>query len=530
MERIDPNVGIHGSPLQLRQYIDAARRRRLAIILPTVGVFLATAVVAIHLPDLYRAETVIMVDPQQVPNSYVAPTVTSSISSRLSTIQQQVLSPSRLQKIIDSLGLYSDLKERRSKEEIIRGMQSSISVEVVGGGTSQTSTFRIAYHGRRRAEVAEVANQIAAMFIYENLKVREEQSEGTAEFLNHELQETKKELEKKESEVQGIKTRNIMDLPDSKQYHIEVLGNLRSQLQASQDRVNRAQQERVYLQSVLISSHPTVDLDSGGASGSPTSPHQHEIQKQEARLSELETRYGPNHPDVRRARKDLEDLRRLNAADAQKMSAQSQQPEISTEALSAEAHKNPVVESQLTKLSEDIQAQTKLQAQLQQQIDFHVSKLQKIPIFEQQIAGLMRDYDTLRAHYASLLDKKLSAEMASSLESHEKAERFVVLDAATPPSRPFVPNRPLICLAGLLGGLLGGIGIAAFLETSDESVRNEVEAATIAGRPVLAGIPQLVTRQQQRYAQLRALGAILGTAAGSLALGFAISKVTTLFF
>ena len=530
MERIDPSLGLHNSPLQVRQYIDAARRRKLAIILPTVGVFLATAVVAMHLPNVYRAETVIMVDPQQVPNNYVASTVTSSISSRLSTIQQQVLSPTRLQKIIDSLGLYSDLKGRRNNEEIVRGMQSSISVEVVGGGSSQTSAFRIAYHGRNRTEVAEVANQIAAMFIYENLKVREEQSEGTAEFLSHELQDTKKELEKKESEVQGIKTRNIMDLPDSKQYHIEVLGNLRSQLQASQDRVSRAQQERVYLQSVLISSHPTVDLDAGGPSGSPTSPHQHEIQKQEARLSELETRYGPNHPDVRRARRDLEDLRRLDAADTPKRSAQSQQPEVSTETLAAEAHKNPVVESQLTKLSEDIQAQTKLQAELQQQIDFHVSKLQRIPIFEQQIAGLMRDYDTLRSHYASLLDKKLSAEMASSLESHEKAERFVILDAAAPPSRPFFPNRPLICLAGLLGGLLGGIAIAAFLETSDESVRNEVEAARIAGRPVLAGIPQLVTKQQQRLGQLRALGAILGTAACSLVLGFAISKVTILFF
>src|ERR1700730_9567329 len=205
MERIDPNVGLHGSALHLRQYIDAARRRGLAIILSTVGVFLATAVVAMHLPNVYRAETVIMVDPQQVPNNYVASTVTSSISSRLSTIQQQVLSPTRLQKIIDSLGLYSDLKGRRNNEEIVRGMQSSISVEVVGGGSSQTSAFRIAYHGRNRTEVAEVANQIAAMFIYENLKGRGKKYEGTAEFLSHELQDTKKELEKKESEVQGIK-------------------------------------------------------------------------------------------------------------------------------------------------------------------------------------------------------------------------------------------------------------------------------------------------------------------------------------
>jgi succinoglycan biosynthesis transport protein ExoP len=515
--------------VQLRQYLDVARRRILVIILPAVAVFVATAIVAARLPNIYRAETIIMVDPQQVPNNYVASTVTSSIADRLSTIQQQVLSPSRLQKVIDSMGLYSEQKGRRSQEDIIRGMQSSISVEVVNGGERGTSTFRIAFHGPRRNEVAPVANQIAAMFINENLKVREQQSEGTAEFLDHELQETKKELEKKETEVQSVKTRNIMDLPDSKQYHLEVLGNLRAQLQSSMDRVNREQQEKVYLQSALITSHPTIDLDTG-ASGASSSPRQTEVQKFEARLAELQARYGPNHPDVRRAKKELDELKKKDAAEAAKMGSQPQQPEISPEELAAEARKNPVIESRLSKLNDDIQEQTKLQAQLQQQIDFHVSKLQQMPIFEQQMAGLMRDYDTLRAHYVSLLDKKISAEMASALETRQKAERFVILDAATTPIKPFLPNRPLICLAGLFGGFLAGIALAAIFEMGDESVRSDVEAARIAGKPVLAGIPDLLTNQQRHARRFRAFGAISGTVAGSFVLGFAIAKIAALFF
>jgi polysaccharide biosynthesis transport protein len=528
-EQIFTDLGSVAGAIQVRQYLDAAKRRKRAIILPTIGVFLAAVVVAMRLPNIYRAETVIMVDPQQVPNTYVASTVTSSISDRLSTIQQQVLSPSRLQKLIDSTDLYSDLKGRRSNEDIIRGMQSAISVELVSTGGSRMSAFRIAFHGRKPNQVAQVANELAAMFIDENLKVREEQSAGTAEFLDHELQDTKKQLEKKEVEVQAVKTRNIMDLPDSKQYHIEILGNLRSQLQSSQDRVNRAQEEKLYLQSVMASSHPTVDLDMG-ASGSVASPRQNETQKQEARLAELVARYGPNHPDVRRARKDLEDIRKKDAGGDSQAASQSPQSRVSTEALAAEAHKNPVVESQLNKLNEDILEQTKVQSQLQEQINFHVSKLQQIPVFEQHIAGLMRDYDTLRSHYTSLLDKELSAKMASALESHAKGERFVILDAANPPKKPFSPNRSLISLAGLLGGLLGGVGIALILEMSDESVRSEVEATKIAGKPVLGGIPHIMSTEQNRQRQLRMLGAILGTAACSVALGFLIAKITTLIF
>lgn len=530
MDRPAPQVDVSANiGVQLRQYLDVARRRWLAILLPSVAVLVITGIVAQRLPNIYRAETTIMVDPQQVPNNYVASTVTTSIADRLSTIQQQVLSPSRLQKIIDSMGLYAHEKGHRNKEDIIRGMQGSISVELASGGDRAMSTFRIAYHGPRREEVAPVANRLAEMFIEENLKVREQQSEGTAEFLDRELQDTKKELEQKEAEVQAIKTKNILDLPDSKQYHMEVLGNLRTQLQASLDRVNREQQEKVYLQSQMVTSQPTIDLDTA-APGVSGSPRESQIQKLETNLADLETRYGPNHPDVRKAKRELEDLKKQDAAQATKLAAQPQQPVIPQQELVAEAHKNPVIESRLSKLNDDIQEQTKLQGELQQQIDTHVARLEQIPLFEQQMAGLMRDYDTLRGHYTTLLDKKLSADMANALENHEKAERFVVLDAATTPTKPSYPNRPLICLAGLFGGILGGVAIAAILEAGDESVRSEVEAARIAGKPVLAGIPNLQTKEQQKALRWRVLGAISGTVAGSLALGFVVAKIATRFF
>jgi len=508
-------------PLQIREYIEAAKRRKWAIILPTLGFCTLAAVIAYKMANTYKAETVIMVDPQQVPSIYVTPTVSSSISDRLSTIQQQVLSPSRVQKLIDTLNLYPELRGVRSKEDVVRKVQNSILVDNAASGGSHLSTFRISYVGKHPEEVAHVANQLATMFIDENMKAREDQSVGTAEFLDHELEQTKAELERKDKEVQAVKARNIMELPDSKQYHIEVLGNLRAQLQSSQDRVNQDQQQKVYVQSLMASSHPTVDLDSNDQT-SGASPQEIEIQKLESRLAELETRYGPNHPDVRRARKDLEDLRKKAEAQASKV---RKQPPVQVESLASNANKNPVLESQLNKLNQEIEGQTKLQAQLQEQINFHTSKLEQIPIFEQQIAGLMRDYESLRAHYTSLLDKKLSAQMASALETRQKAERFVILDLAVPPNHPFSPNRPLICLAGLFGGLLGGIGLATVLEMGDEALRSEAEAARISGKPVLAGIPRLFSSREIRRRQLQIASAMVGTVICSAAIGLLVARV-----
>ena len=525
MEKTNLELGLGtDGALLIREYLDAARRRKWTIILSAVGVFLASAVVAVRLPNIYRAETVVMVDPQQVPTSYVASTVSSSISDRLSTIQQQVLSPTRLQKLIDSMDLYPQLKGHHSEEEIIRMVQSSISIEVNFGG-ARMGAFKIAYSGKNPQQAARAANQLAALFIEENLKVRAEQSEGTANFLQRQLEDTKKNLEAKEQEVQAIKRRNVMDLPDSKQYHMEMLGNLRAQQQASQDRLSRAEQQRVYMQSMMVNSRPMVDLDTGFP-GTNGSPRQGQIQKLESRLADLQARYGPKHPDVRRVQKDLDDLRKKEASEKTKAPPE---PQIPVEAIAASARRNPVLESQISKLDEEVEGQNKIQKQLQLQIDFHASKLQQIPIFEQQIAGLMRDYDTLRSHYTNLLDKKLSADMASALENRQKAERFVVLDPALPPDKPFSPHRPLICLAGLFGGLLGGIGLAVLMEMGDESVRSEAEAVRIVGNPVLAGIPQLLTKQERRRKHLFAAGAVLGTVVGSMAVGLVISRIAALF-
>jgi polysaccharide chain length determinant protein (PEP-CTERM system associated) len=500
--------------LEIRQYLEILRRRKAIVLLTAIGVFFCTAVIARRLPNVYRSETVILVDAQQVPSNYVQSTVSTSIQDRLATIQQQVMSPTRLKKMIDKLHLFPELRGKVSDEVLIQKVQKSTTVDVGG----RYSSFRVAYHGENPRQASEIANELAATFIAENLKAREQQFVGTAEFLDHELQETKAQLETREQQLQSIKRNYVMDLPESKQFHLEALNTLRTQLAASQDRVSRAQQDKAMLQSMSAAS-PTVDLDSGipGATGG-SSPLQKQIQKLEAHLSELQTRYGPNFPDVRKSQAELDRLRKKAAAEG---AQELPQPQVATVVLPP-SKKNPVLAAQLQKLNQEIDEQTKLQASLQQQIDFHVSKLERVPIFEQQIAGLMRDYDSLRAHYQNLQDKKLSAQMATELEARQKGERFVILDPAPVPVLPFGPNRILISLGGLIAGLFAGIGLAVTFEMLDQSVRSEYEAAHLLGIPVLAGIPQIYTKAQMRSRKLRFALAAVATAYSSSGLGLLI--------
>ncbi len=503
--------------LQIRDYLEIAWNRKWWIILTTIALSISSWVVAGRLPSIYSAQSVILIDPQKVPDSYVPSTISSSIADRLATIKQQVLSPSRLKRLINTMNLYPQLRVRRSEQEIIEIMQKAATVDLVGSGTGRLSSFSIKFSGKNPTEVAQVANQLATMFIEENLKAREQQSSGTTEFLDSELEQTKKQLEQKEGDLRIIKGRYLMDLPESKQFHLEALSSLQNQLKEIRDQIGRAQQEKVYIQSQMLTSAPTIDLDTEQGAG--TSPYQGQIEKLETRLADLQSRYGPNHPDVRKVQKELEQLK-SKATDEQKKEP-SPAPAKPTK---PGRRRNPVLEARLQQLDKEIEEQTRLQPKLQEQIDFHVSKLERVPIFEQQISGLMRDYDTLRAHYSRLLDKKLSADMANALESRQKVERWVVLDPAIIPEKPYAPNRLLIRLAGLLGGLLGGIALAVMAEMADESVRNEREAARIVGKPALVGIPRILNGQQRRREMLRAVGAVAGTAIGATGLGLLIAR------
>jgi uncharacterized protein involved in exopolysaccharide biosynthesis len=244
----------------------------------------------------------------------------------------------------------------------------------------------------------------------------------------------------------------------------------------------------------------------------------------EAHLSELRSRYGPAYPEVKKAQSELSALR----ARAEKEEAAA--PPRPVQEPTKRITKNPVVESQLQKLNDEIGQQSKLIPGLQAEINMHVSKLEGIPIFEQRIASTMRDYESLRSHYNSLLDKKLSADMSSALESRQKGERFVILDPAQVPDRPFAPNRPLIAFAGLLGGLFGGIGLAILRELSDESVRSEKEASRILQSRVLVGIPPMVSADANRNSLLKHVGATACVVVCSAALGFVVSIVGGRFF
>ena len=284
-----------------------------------LGVFLtvsaATIIFAYTLPNIYTSETVILVDPQKVPEEYVKSTVTGDVRNRLGTLSQQILSATRLQKIIETLNLYPEERKKMAREDVINRMRADVAVNVVTnfGASQDLQAFRIAYSGQNARLVAQVTNEIASLFIEENLKAREQQATGTNEFLENQLEEARKALEVQEAKLRDYKLRHIGEMPEQETANLQILGQLQAQLQLAGDALTRAEQQKTYLQSVAAqaAAAPAVDAVDDAEPSEPKVPEAKApapptvlaIEKQQ--LTELLSRYTEDHPDVRKLKKQI---------------------------------------------------------------------------------------------------------------------------------------------------------------------------------------------------------------------------------
>lgn len=456
------------------------------ILLATILFFVSGTTFLLLLPDHYKASTTILVDPQKVPEKYVSPTVSSDPAQRLSTITQQVLSSSRLQQIIDQMNLYPELKGKMSREEIIEAMRQYITITVKQGSSAGLSAFTIEYEGQQPAQVANVANELAASFIGWNVKNREQQSQDTTEFLNAQLQSAKDGLEEQEKKVSAFKLQHLGEMPEQEAANLQALSQLQTQFQADADALNRLEVERT----MLTHGADVGNTDGGKAPVVLTARDQLREQQRtlQAQLLELRRKYTDAHPAVQDASS------RLNRITEQLNALPPDPPVVAT------VHDNSATALRLQVIDKESQRLSDEQKRITQQINSYRGKVDAVPIREQEMAELNRNYGVSKDHYQSLLDKAFSAKMAADLEQKQEAEHFTVLDPATVPEKPFKPQRRIVIPILLLAALMVSIGLAYLKDMVADSPRVERELRSVlpAGIPVLASIPRLTGTSERR--------------------------------
>lgn len=496
-----------------------SRRKWLAILMFVVPVSASVSLIA-FMPSIYRSTATVLVDRQQVPEAFVKSTVTSALETRIQTISQEILSRSRLEALINRFDLYPALRTRVPLEQVIERMRKDIRLELRSvesrGQREATVAFAISYQGGEPGTVSVVANTLASFYVEENLKARERQATGTAEFLKVQLAETKKRLDEQEQRVSEFKRRHMGELPQQMETNLATLERLHQQLRLNADSQTRAVERRQTLSSQLAEADSLlVPIPVAAAPGRPAG----QPETSEARLARLKQdltnlrgQLREKHPDVVLLAAEVAALER-EVADAR-----IREPKVEEKPVAPQpAPLTPYV-LRLKEAMSEAQADLKVlkveEQRLKEGIATYQARVENVPRREQEFREFSRDYESTHELYQSLLKRFEEAQLAESMEQRQKGEQFRVLDPALPNPDPAAPNRLQLLLVAVMGSLGLAVGAVVLAERVDTSFHTVDDLRGFSPVPVLVSIPRIVTKRDLRrrrwHTRLAAGAALIG--------------------
>src|SRR5580693_7184084 len=315
-------------PIDLAQIQGIVRRRRWQFLVPFFCGWALVWGASWVIPSTYRSGTLILVEQPSVPEKYVVSNIDSDIQHQLDSITQQILSRTRLIRIIDKLGLYATERKHMNSDDLVEKMTKDIDIVLSHSDDKKLSAFNI-YYANRDPKMAQAAtSELANLFITENIEERQKLSQNTTSFLADQLEQARGKLAAQEAKLRVFKDQHLGELPTQTQSNLQILTGLQAQVQANQDSLNRAKQQNTYLESLINQYRAMESGSKSGGTGGPTglADIDKELDQLKERLADLTSHYTDKHPDVRKTKEQIAQTEKMRERIIADMNSQPKDP------------------------------------------------------------------------------------------------------------------------------------------------------------------------------------------------------------
>ena len=482
-------------------------RRKWLIIFLFIPIFALAEVYILRAPRIYRAEITLSIVPQRVPASYVKSTVSEDLEALIHAIWQEITSRRNLEVLIKEYNLYPNLVDKLPMESVVERMRRAIKVSRPRGG--RRNVFVISFEYTDPQLTAKVVNRIANIFIEENLKLREEQAKTITAFLDEELRKIENELRERERRIQEFKVKYMDELPEQKESIISTLDRLQKESEALQMRKQMLEDRRLSILEQLkmakaITNTSNVELNN---IDNTTSDESNESLDKLIQLYEsLRLKYTDKHPDVIRLKKMIEAKKQelLGKQEQQEQNNKNEKGTANFQVKEKSLNITAQFQAQLASIEAEIKHINEAYQKVRKEMEIYQKRLENIPKREQQLKDMSRDYDNLMKTYRMLLDKKIQAAMAETLEKRQQGEQFKIIDPARVPEVPVKPDPKKILFMGFILALGAGVGFAFVLEFFlDRKVYDEALLEKHVHVKVLTTIPLVSLPEERRQALIK---------------------------
>src|SRR5579864_61762 len=377
---------IESRELTMDDYLAMLRRRARVILIPAVLAPVVGFLISYAFPPKYTSQSTILVERQKVPENMVQPVVSEDWTARVATLQQQVLSQTQLQPIVQKIypnksgqemsQIIDDIRENMTVEPVVSDLSlSSDLLKKKPGQSSPVPGFTVSFTAANAREAQQICNELTSLMVTENLKEIQATAQGTSDVLDRGIEDGKRTLDDLDAKLAAFKKQYVGQLPGDEENNLKILMGLNSQLEANTQTLNRAQQDKSYTESILAQ-----QVTSWKSSQSSTNPQtlEKQLSDLQSQLVQLQARYTPDHPDVIKTKADIAEVKKkikeLNdapvVADADEKASASEPPEIRQLRL------------QIHQYSDMLAAATRDQKRLQQEIGVYQGRVALSPAVE----------------------------------------------------------------------------------------------------------------------------------------------------
>ena len=520
----------------LHEYLSTFRRRKRFIAITGSGVLALALGLAFFWPPTFRSTATILIEKPEVPNTLVQSTVTQSDDDELRSIQERVMTTQNLMGVIDKFNLYraerNTVPATSLADRIRRNTNLSLVSSTSGGNSTQTTiAFTVAYNAQDPNAAQQIDNEIVTLYLSENARSRQQQAQGTVGFLIGEGQQLAEQVKKLDAQIADFKTKNAGMLPEEFPINLQMLDRAEQEQSQLMTAIESSRQRQASLQSQLAAIDPNTPI---------AMPNGQPILSGEAlRLQylALSAKFGEKHPAVIAVRRQMETMGISPAAAVSRTALEQQRaayeeqletagkklgennPQIQNlsrelDAINAQiaalprtksghvvGATNPTyiqIQAQLAAETTNMQALTTQTTDLQKRIDELSLQVAKSPSVERDYNELKRAYDNAVTQYQDVVSKQMDAQLAESLESERKGEKFSLIEPPDLPTSPVAPNRKLILVAGAFFAALFSLGGAILGDKISGHIYGPRQLANTLGYSPIVIVPDFSRRARDR--------------------------------
>jgi uncharacterized protein involved in exopolysaccharide biosynthesis len=446
----------------LHDLLAALKRRRSVALVTGAIVGVVGLVSALAVPAEYSATSVTQLEPRRLPADFFPAQNATAYEDRMRTLKHGILARPVLERAIRETDFYPDLRD--DMDEAVSRMRRNVEVRLEGEVPAGPPAllFVVEVHGRDREKVARAADLLPRIYAELTRKVLEAQARNLRQMLDAQSAEMAKALSEDEARILAFKVAHQAELPEMVESNARVIGRLQALIQMRHEWLGDARRRR----SEVLAAAPEGPSQAGMAEAGYDGVLRH--------LRQLESSYGPENPDVKRARRELAQAQTRREGELKRW-------------------KDDRIEPHVAAVDEEIRDNREGIAALEKELDQVQARVDAAPRWGAELAALGRDYDVLKGRYATTAQRRADAAAAEALLASDDPILFRTVESAVPPARPSAPDRQKLIWLAVLAAVVAGLAAAGVNEWLDASLRGPEDAAAL-GVPVLAAIPRIGPR------------------------------------